>query len=80
MTKGEVGEAYCYAMTSSASAQAQDGDGGMQSSLADKTGKAVRSELPKVDISEMAKPTLNFWAYCTGKGDKLTVSVPKPSC
>lgn len=77
VTKGEVGEAYCYAMTSSASAQAQDGDGGMQSFSADKTGKAVRSESPKVDISEMAKPTLNFWAYCTGKGDKLTVSVQK---
>lgn len=76
-TKGTVGEAYCYAMTESPVTVAQDGDGGMQSFSAVAIGKAVRSESPKVDISKMQNPVLNFWAYMNGLGDKLTVSVQK---
>lgn len=77
VTKGEVGEAYCYCMTASNTATAADDDGGMQSFSATETGKAVRSESPKVDISKANNPVLNFWAYCNGKGDKLTVSIQK---
>lgn len=76
-TKGTVGEAYCYAMTESPVTVAQDNDGGMQSFSAVALGKAVRSESPKVDISKMQNPVLNFWAYMNGQGDKLTVSVQK---
>lgn len=77
VTNGEIGEAYCYCMTESEVAKAQDGDGGMQSFSATELGKAVRSESPKVDISDMTHPTLNFWAYLNGDGDELNVSVQK---
>lgn len=37
----------------------------------------MRSESPKVNISQLAHPVLNFWAYMNGKGEKLRVSVQK---
>ena len=77
VTKGEVGEAYCYCMTNSTVTNAQDGDNGMQSFSAEAVGKAVRSESPKVDISGVKHPVLHFWAFTNGKGDKLRVSVQK---
>ena len=77
VTKGEIGEAWCYAMSESTITKPQDNDGGLQSFSAEKAGKAVRSESPKVDISKMQKPVLNFWAYMNGKGEKMRVSVQK---
>lgn len=77
VTKGEVGEAYCYAMTNSLVTNAEDQDNGMQSFSAEQNGKAVRSESPKVDISALDKPVLNFWAYMNGKGEKMRISVQK---
>lgn len=77
MTNGEIGEAWCYAMSESEITKPQDNDGGMQSFSAEKSGKAVRSESPKVDISRMTNPVLNFWAYMNGKGEKMRVSVQK---
>lgn len=77
MTNGEIGEAYCYAMTESEVTTAEDADGGLQSFSATELGKSVRSESPKVDISKMEHPVLNFWAYLNGDGDELNVSVQK---
>ncbi len=77
VTKGKIGEAYCYVMTESTTAVPEDLDGGMQSFSAEQNGKAVRSESPKVNISQLAHPVLNFWAYMNGKGEKLRVSVQK---
>ena len=77
MTNGEIGEAWCYAMSESEITKPQDYDGGMQSFSAEKSGKAVRSESPKVDISRMTNPVLKFWAYMNGKGEKMRVSVQK---
>lgn len=77
VTKGEIGDAYCYAMSESEVTKPQDNDGGMQSFSAVANGKAVRSESPKVDITALNSPVLNFWAYMNGKGEKLRVSVQK---
>lgn len=77
VTNGEIGEAYCYCMSESTVAKPQDEDGGMQSFGAEATGKAVRSESPKVDISGMEHPVLNFWVYLNGDGDQMNVSIQK---
>lgn len=77
VTNGEIGEAYCYATTESTVTTAQDNDGGLQSFSATAVGKSVRSESPKVDISNMQSPVLNFWAYLNGDGDELNISVQK---
>lgn len=37
----------------------------------------MRSESPKVDISNMQSPVLNFWAYLNGDGNELNISVQK---
>ena len=77
VTNGEIGEAYCYAMTESEVTTAQDKDGGIQSFSAVAPGKSVRSESPKVDISKMQHPVCKFWVYLNGDGDEVNVSVQK---
>lgn len=75
MTNGEIGEAYCYVMASGENADPQDGDGGLQSFSASALGKSVRVESPKIDIRNLSHPQLRFWAFLSGAGDSLTVSV-----
>lgn len=77
VTNGKIGEAYCYVMSESTATIPEDGDGGLQSFSAEKNGKSVRSESPKVDINTLTKPMLTFWAYMNGKGEKMRVSVQK---
>lgn len=75
VTSGEIGEAYCYAMSEYENVKAQDGDNGMLSFSAIATGKSARSESPKVDISGLKNPILTFWARFNGSADSLVVSV-----
>lgn len=75
MTNGEIGEAYCYATGYGEYTSPQDADGGMQSFSAEAVGKSVRIESPKIDLRSLARPQLRFYAFLSGEGDSLTVSV-----
>ncbi len=74
--KGEIGEAYWTTEGGTTNAGGtQDGDGGVTVFYTQTKGKASRLSSPKVDISGLDKPVLNFWVYLNGKGDEFRVSV-----
>ncbi len=74
--KGEIGEAYWTTEGGTTNeGGTQDEDGGVTVFKAQTLGKSSRLSSPKVDISGLDKPVLNFWVYLNGKGDEFRVSV-----
>lgn len=76
MTQGEIGEAYWDVqggMTNEGGAQ--DVDGGVLVFTARSLEKSCRICSPKVDISSLSQPVLNFYAYFNGTDNNLRVSI-----
>lgn len=74
--QGEIGEAWWDVSSGLTTAGGtQDGDGGVLVFTAQSLGKSSRISTPKVDISHLDKPVLNFYAYFTGLADELRVTL-----
>lgn len=78
MIAGEIGEAFWFISDGTISSSGtQDSDAGIMLFSASATGCASRIETPKIDIRGAKNPYLTFWAYLTGKNDRLEVMLSR---
>lgn len=78
MIAGEIGEAFWFISDGTISSSGtQDSDAGIMLFSASATGRASRIETPKIDIRGAKNPYLTFWAYLTGKNDRLEVMLSR---
>lgn len=71
----EIGDASWYVSSPDGGIPAQDGDGGYTHFFTKTQGCSSRYTSPKIDIRELASPTLTFWLYDKGLGDVVEVGV-----